>query len=490
MEALNARFNVLQEMLMDIYESGKEDLETQIEHWKLLRQEQALLFFARKHSIMRLGYQPVPPMAVSETKAKQAIGMMLTLQSLQKSPFGKEKWTLVNTSLETYNAPPAQCFKKGPYNIEVIFDGDPENLMVYTAWKEIYFVDSDDMWQKVQGEVDYAGAYYKDGTIKQYYVTFADDAVRYGTSGQYEVRINNETVFAPVTSSTPPSTGLRESSNASPVHDTVDETPTSTTATTTTFSTTTATATATGAPELSSKTGTRKGRYGRKDSSPTAASNSRKEVSRRRSRSRTRTRRREASTSRSQKASRSRSRSRSTSRGSRGSGGSVTTSRDSSPKRTRRGRGRGGRSRRSPTPTSTSTSKRERRRSRSRGGEPVSGGAGISPDKVGSRVQTVSGRHLGRLGRLLEEASDPPVILLRGDPNILKCYRYRDKKRKLGLVKHYSTTWSWVGVDGNERIGRSRMLLSFTSNSTRSQYVKIMKLPKGVEWSFGNFDKL
>jgi len=490
MEALNARFNVLQEMLMDIYESGKEDLETQIEHWKLLRQEQALLFFARKHSIMRLGYQPVPPMAVSETKAKQAIGMMLTLQSLQKSPFGKEKWTLVNTSLETYNAPPAQCFKKGPYNIEVIFDGDPENLMVYTAWKEIYFVDSDDMWQKVQGEVDYAGAYYKDGTIKQYYVTFADDAVRYGTSGQYEVRINNETVFAPVTSSTPPSTGLRESSNASPVHDTVDETPTSTTATTTTFSTTTATATATGAPELSSKTGTRKGRYGRKDSSPTAASNSRKEVSRRRSRSRTRTRRREASTSRSQKASRSRSRSRSrsTSRGSRGSRGSVTTSRDSSPKRTRRGRGRGGRSRRSPTPTSTS--KRERRRSRSRGGEPVSGGAGISPDKVGSRVQTVSGRHLGRLGRLLEEASDPPVILLRGDPNILKCYRYRDKKRKLGLVKHYSTTWSWVGVDGNERIGRSRMLLSFTSNSTRSQYVKIMKLPKGVEWSFGNFDKL
>lgn len=488
MEALNARFNVLQEMLMDIYESGKEDLETQIEHWKLLRQEQALLFFARKHSIMRLGYQPVPPMAVSETKAKQAIGMMLTLQSLQKSPFGKEKWTLVNTSLETYNAPPAQCFKKGPYNIEVIFDGDPENLMVYTAWKEIYFVDSDDMWQKVQGEVDYAGAYYKDGTIKQYYVTFADDAVRYGTSGQYEVRINNETVFAPVTSSTPPSTGLRESSNASPVHDTVDETPTSTTATTTTFSTTTATATATGAPELSSKTGTRKGRYGRKDSSPTAASNSRKEVSRRRSRSRTRTRRREASTSRSQKASRSRSRSRSTSRGSRGSGGSVTTSRDSSPKRTRRGRGRGGRSRRSPTPTSTS--KRERRRSRSRGGEPVSAGAGISPDKVGSRVQTVSGRHLGRLGRLLEEASDPPVILLRGDPNILKCYRYRDKKRKLGLVKHYSTTWSWVGVDGNERIGRSRMLLSFTSNSTRSQYVKIMKLPKGVEWSFGNFDKL
>lgn len=159
MEALNDRFNALQDKLMDIYESGKDDLETQIEHWKYLRQEQVLYFYARKKGILRIGYQPVPTLAVSETKAKEAIGMMLTLESLQKSPFGKESWTLVNTSLETFRTPPANCLKKGPINIEVRFDGDPENIMLYTAWTYIYFIDAEEHWQKVKGEVDYLGAF-------------------------------------------------------------------------------------------------------------------------------------------------------------------------------------------------------------------------------------------------------------------------------------------------------------------------------------------
>ena len=488
MEALNDRFNALQDKLMDIYESGKDDLETQIEHWKYLRQEQVLYYYARKKGVLRLGYQPIPTLAISETKAKEAIGMMLTLESLQKSEFGKEPWTLVNTSLETYRTPPINCFKKGPINIEVRFDEDPENIMLYTSWTYIYFLDSEDHWQKVKGEVDYLGAFYKDGPHKHYYINFNDDALRYGTSGQWEVRINNETVFAPVTSSTPPAAELRGSSNASPVpaaDHTRSQTPTSTTGTTTTYSTTTGSTKR--APELASKANTRKRRYGRKDSSPTATS--RKEVSRRRSRSSTRTRgTSRAIRVRSQRPSRSRSRSRS--RDSRESRGS-TSSRGSSSCRGERGRG--GRGRRAATKTPTpSPHKRAQRRSRSRGRGTgaISNRSGISPDKVGSAVQTVSGRHLGRLGRLLAEASDPPVILLRGDPNILKCFRYRDKKNKKGLVKCYSTTWSWVHADGNDRIGRARMLLGFTSEQHRAQYISSMKLPKGVEWSYGNFDRL
>jgi len=486
MEALNDRFNALQDKLMDIYESGKDDLETQIEHWKCLRQEQVLYFYARKKGILRIGYQPVPTLAVSETKAKEAIGMMLTLESLQKSPFGKESWTLVNTSLETFRTPPANCLKKGPINIEVRFDGDPDNIMLYTAWTYIYFIDAEEHWQKVKGEVDYLGAFYKDGPHKHYYIHFNNDALRYGTSGQWEVRINNETVFTPVTSSTPPSAELRGSANTSPVpaaDHTRSQTPTSTTGNTTTYSTFTVSTKR--PPELTSKANTRKGRYGRKDSSPTATS--RKEVSRRRSRSRTRTRGRDASTRairvRSQKPSRSRSRSRSReSRGSRGSSSSRGSSR-------RGERGRGGRGGGAST---TSPQKRAQRRSRSRGrgSGSISNGSGIAPDKVGSTVQTVSGKHLGRLGRLLAEASDPPVILLRGDPNILKCFRYRDKKNRKGLVKCYSTTWSWVHADGNERIGRARMLLGFTNEQNRAEYINSMKLPKGVEWSYGNFDRL
>ena len=88
MDNLSERFNVLQENLMDIYESGQEDIETQIKHWQLLRQEQVLFYYARKNGVMRVGYQPVPPLATSEAKAKDAIGMVLLLQSLQKSPYG------------------------------------------------------------------------------------------------------------------------------------------------------------------------------------------------------------------------------------------------------------------------------------------------------------------------------------------------------------------------------------------------------------------
>ena len=180
MDNLSERFNVLQENLMDIYESGQEDIETQIKHWQLLRQEQVLFYYARKNGVMRVGYQPVPPLATSEAKAKDAIGMVLLLQSLQKSPYGKEPWTLTQTSLETVRSPPANCFKKGPQNIEVMFDNDPENLMSYTVWSFIYYQNLDDTWNKVEGRVDYHGAYYMEGSLKVYYIQFEVDAARFG----------------------------------------------------------------------------------------------------------------------------------------------------------------------------------------------------------------------------------------------------------------------------------------------------------------------
>ena len=110
MDTLSERFNALQENLMDIYESGRDDLETQIMHWQLLRQEQILFYYARKNGVMRLGYQPVPPLATSEAKAKDAIGMVILLESLLKSAYGTEPWTLTQTSLETVRSPPAVSY--------------------------------------------------------------------------------------------------------------------------------------------------------------------------------------------------------------------------------------------------------------------------------------------------------------------------------------------------------------------------------------------
>lgn len=430
MEALSERFSVLQEKLMDLYESGLEDLETQIQHWKLLRQEQILLYYARKHGIMRLGYQLVPSLATSETKAKDAIAVGLLLESLQKSKFADETWTLVETSLETIKSPPADCFKKGPKTVEVYFDGNPDNVMPYTVWSYIYYQTDEDTWEKVEGHVDYAGAYYFEGNFKNYYIKFETDAKRFGTTGTWEVHVNKDTVFTPVTSSTPP---VGDASNTVP-----------------------APATSVSSPQRSPSTNRR---YGRKASSPTTTSRrqtrQRQETTRRR-KTRSRSRSREHRGGRETQRSSSRGSSESSKRGGRGGGGPLT---------------------------------RSRSRSRSRTRESVAGG-GVAPSDVGATVRSLSRNHSGRLAQLLDEAKDPPVIVLRGNANTLKCYRYRFRKKHAGHFHFVSTTWSWVGGTSNDRIGRARMLIAFINDNQREKCIQEMKLPLGVDFSYGQFDDL
>lgn len=441
METLSARFTVLQEKLMDIYESGVEDLDTQIQHWQLLRQEQIIYHYARKHGVTRLGYQPVPSLASSEAKAKDAISMVLLLESLNKSNYADERWTLAQTSLEAVRSPPADCFKKGPKNIEVIFDGDPENLMSYTVWTYIYYMTDEDTWEKVEGHVDYTGAYYYEGNLKVYYLKFENDAKRYGVTGLWEVRVNKDTVFTPVTSSTPPVGDSTDSASRAAL----PEPSTSV------------------SPERPRSQTAR--RYGRKASSPSTTSR--------------RQRKGQRETTGTQRRRKSRSRSRSTNRGGRDTRRSSSRGSSVSPTRGRR-RGGGDSRRRGPVT-------RSRSRSLSRAS---SAGGGIPPDKVGTAVRSVGRSSGGRLTRLLADAADPPVILLRGDANTLKCYRYRFRKKHAGGFRFVSTTWSWIGDASNDRIGRSRMLVAFYSESQREKFIHTMKLPTGVEWSLGQFDDL
>lgn len=450
METLSERFSALQDKLMDIYESGHDDLETQIVHWQLLRQEQVLLYFARRHGVMRLGYQPVPTLATSESKAKDAIGMVILLQSLQKSKYGDEPWTLVETSLETVRSPPANCFKKGPQNIEVWFDGDPENIMLYTVWSFIYYQTINDTWEKVEGHVDYYGAYYLEGTFKTYYIEFQADAARYSRTGEWEVHVNKDTVFAPVTSSTSsagdgavPDTSVDSVSNQPAAQ---QPSPTNST------------------ERPSSRTESR--RYRRKVSSPKRSTRRQRQEISRRSRSRSQGRQQ------SSRGGKRRRRARSSSR-------DTTYSTDSG----------GGRSRRASTRSQSRSHSRTKSRSRSRprGSAATSG---IDAADVGKSLQSVGRKHLGRVERLLAEANDPPVVLLRGEANCLKCYRYRIKKKHRGLVKYISSTWSWIGGENTDRVGRSRMLIAFFTDSDRELFLKSMKLPPKVDWSLGNFDDL
>lgn len=504
MENLSERFNVLQDQLMNIYEAAEQTLEAQITHWTLLRKEAVLLHFARQKGVTRLGYQPVPPLAVTEAKAKEAIGMMLQLQSLQKSEYASETWTLVDTSTETFRSAPENHFKKGPVSVEVIYDKDPENANAYTMWKYVYYMDSDDVWHKTTSGVNQTGIYYMHGNFKHYYVLFADDASRYSATGQWEVKVNKETVFAPVTSSTPPGSPGQTDTNAS-----------STTPTTTSDS-----ASRHQQPQQTEAKGRQ---YGRRPSSRTR----RQETQQRRRRSRSRYRSRSRSRSRSRAKSqaglrairatsisrsrspsvtqtgvrfRSRSRSRSRTRlaatSRRRGGGGSPRRRSKSPatpsrEREENRRARGGRSNRrsgrrrgrssstSPTPTPTKRRRTESVRVR-----------GVSPDEVGKSLHTVSARNRGKLGRLLEEALDPPVILCRGEANTLKCFRNRAKKKYEGLFRAFSTTWSWVAGDSIERLGRPRMLISFASERQRKHFDDTVKYPKGVETSYGNLDSL
>lgn len=507
MEALNERFSALQDQLMNIYEAAKSTLDAQIDHWQHLRKEAVLLFVARQKGILRLGYQPVPPQAVSESKAKNAIMMVLQLESLKKSQFAEEPWTLVDTSLETYKNAPENTFKKGPINVEVMYDKDPDNTNLYTMWKYIYYLDAEEEWQKAESGANHTGIYYMHGSFRHYYVLFADDAPRFSRTGHWEVIINKDTVFAPVTSSTPP-----ESPGQSQGRQPPDKGTGITTTDAATNRSPRASPTTTAVTERPQKR-----RYGRKDSSPTATPkkrSTRQTWQRRRPRSRslrTKKRRQTRSRSTSSKASKNRRR-----RSSSSSSNSSSCSRRSSSRRRRRTRSRsasrtkspasrtrsrtrsptskakspgrraGGRSSRRSTSSSTSPSKR-RKRARDRG---PSYNRGISPGDVGKSVQTVSGRHKGRLGRLLAEAHDPPVILVKGDPNTLKCFRNRSKTKYRDLIKAVSTTWSWVSTDGCDRIGRARMLFSFASYEQRNIFDNKVTYPKNVERTFGNFDSL
>lgn len=112
-----------------------------------------------------------------------------------------------------------------------------------------------------------------------------------------------------------------------------------------------------------------------------------------------------------------------------------------------------------------------------------------SPEAVGRRHKLVETKNLTRLRQLQEEAWDPPVLLLKGPANTLKCFRFRCRTKCKGLFCRMSTVFSWVG-EGPERIGQPRMLLAFASNEQRQHFINTAHLPKGTEYSLGRLDSL
>jgi len=380
---LTRRFDALQDSLMELYEAGETNLEAQIKHWKIIRKQYVYMYYARKEGYKHLGLQPLPTLLTSEYKAKEAIQQLILLESLQKSSFRDEEWTLSDTSAELTLTAPRNTFKKMPFIVDVWFDHLQSNSFPYTNWDRIYYQDEGDNWHVAQGKADVNGLYFDDYTgQRNYFTLFAPDGERFSSTGEWTVNFKNETISS-VNSSQGPS------SNISPQ-------------------------------------------------------------------------------------------------------GFVTSSGDAVPRSTtfpsRRDKGKEG------VPSSTTPSTPELRRGRRRREQRESpsrrrpkrvrqNSGGVSPSEVGRGTSTVPRSGLTRTQRLTEEARDPPILIVKGGANNLKCWRYRHKNSS--LFDQMSTVFKWVGHDSG-----NRMLISFRSIQQRSLFLKVVHFPKGCTYALGYLDSL
>ena len=393
MEALAERFDVLQEEILRHIESGDTNLQSHINYWENVRKENAIMYYARKRGLTKLGLQPLPQLAVSEYSAKQAIKISLTLQSLQKSIFGKEPWTLTEVSAELINTPPQNVLKKNGYNVEIWYDDDKNNSMIYTNWDDLYYQDINEMWHKVSGQVDYDGCYFIDHTGERaYFILFVTDASRYSQTGKWTVHFKQQVLSSSVVSST------SYTSYEDPLPG-----PSSYTETTT------------------QSDSFRRPRFEETIDSPSPTSSTSPRSLR------VRRRRREQ--------------------------GESGTDGETPPKRRRGGRA----------------------------------GSAPSPSEVGQRHRQVERKGLSRLGLLQEEARDPPIIVLQGSANGLKCWRNRKSNKHSGSFLCMSTVWTWVGDTSKNH---SRMIIAFVNEAQREQFVKYHLFPKHATYYYGSLGGL
>nr|WJJ59297.1 MAG: E2 protein [Leptonychotes weddellii papillomavirus 13] len=76
-----------------------------------------------------------------------------------------------------------------------------------------------------------------------------------------------------------------------------------------------------------------------------------------------------------------------------------------------------------------------------------------------------------------------PCVVLSGEANQVKCYRYRLWKKYGGLVEDITTTWTWA--KRGQRHRESKISLVFKTEELRTKFLASVCLPKGVWASLG-----
>lgn len=125
-----------------------------------------------------------------------------------------------------------------------------------------------------------------------------------------------------------------------------------------------------------------------------------------------------------------------------------------------------------------------------RGGRRGGGSPGESAPtarEVGQRHQSVDGKNLTRLQRLQQEARDPPIILVQGLANSLKCWRNRFTSKHRSLFIAASSVFKWLTNGGQQS---SRILVAFRDASQRQLFLKLVTIPRHCSYTFGSLDSL
>lgn len=137
-----------------------------------------------------------------------------------------------------------------------------------------------------------------------------------------------------------------------------------------------------------------------------------------------------------------------------------------------------------PRPDSTDGGGRRARgrEHRGRSGE----GSWPTPEEVGSRHTTTTRGGRTRLERLRDEARDPPVILVKGPANPLKCWRRRCQKHS-DLFVSATSVFRWISPDGQSG---TRLLVAFKDKAQRVAFLDQVTIPKHCDYTYGNLSSL
>lgn len=186
MASLQRTLQDLQQQETDLLESDPDTLEGLQDYWKVVRRTNLLLNAAGRSGLCRIGNQKIPPSAVTEKEAKDAIHMQMLVESLMRSPFASLGWSLSDVFPLLVNTPP-EGLKKRPKRVYVTFNRDPNTENEYPYWERLYFHDpSSDTWCEAEGGADKTGLYYTgcDTTGKTYYTTWLREGRKHFPDGR------------------------------------------------------------------------------------------------------------------------------------------------------------------------------------------------------------------------------------------------------------------------------------------------------------------